>query len=918
MTANHPSQRLRSLIRFAFAVTWAAVPAAAAPAAAAKPPTASTQPTASVAPAAPAFKIFLSEPGVYRVSYEDLAKAGLKGEAESAAMGLTNRGRPVPIWIDDAGDDQFGPGDHLEFIGDRLAGEVTYYNEHSNLNVYRLRLDAGSDGTAPARMSLPVGGAPRHAALVAFSARQHFERDSILLRFPGQDETPQELWFWAKLTQQDAKPFAQEVDLSDLETQALDPAHPQPVRVTVEIRGWSQPARKAPLLADHSVEIWFAGKNVATQTWNNPEGMQKVMAEIPAASVAPGKTTVEVRVPVRPNAETGESLIDVQVLNSIEVDYPRSREIDAGAPVRLEVEASAAVATLSAPPGKPFTLYGEAGSRIPSTSVARIAEPNGRESAVFLLPHPEKVLWAIPPTGLAAPLEIERDKPSAWAKFAEPVDYLIIAHPRLLAAVEPLAELHRRHGLKVAVIDVEDLYDEWNGGILDPKAIKDFLRHAWRDFPKPAPRFVLLVGDASWDPKNLHSSAEIDSEEFVDSAYNPGHGTEFAKIVSTPYSERGALTHRNLLPTWNYGTFDGHAAGDNWFVDVEDDDLKPEMAIGRLPVVEPEEVKAIVDKTIAYLDWPELGPWRRDVLWVTNEEPVMQGWSDEMARDLAPRGFSARKVYPQPQAEETPAPELDQKHLVEALGQGEVLVHFIGHGGRFIWRTGPPDWTKHRDLFNLADLDLLPQSRRLPLILSMTCYSAPFDHPTADSIGEKFLRLPKKGAIAVIAASWRNSPYKQMSETLVNNLLTPGLTIGEALARTKRECHDDEFIKQYNLLGDPALPLSIPEALVLAAAPTSGGAAPGAALPAISARRATGEKFAGEATVDWLDENGAVVATEKLRPRGTELDIRYKGKADAEGAVRSARIYLWDTQTGRDAAGAIALPQQPAAETPSK
>ncbi|HEV7669791.1 MAG TPA: C25 family cysteine peptidase [Thermoanaerobaculia bacterium] len=895
-------KRLPSLFRSLQAATWLALAAPAALLAAGPAPQSAQN---------AAFKIFLSEPGVYRVTYEDLVKAGLSGEPESDAMGLTNRGRPVPIWIEDRDDGQFGPGDHLEFVGDRLAGEVTYYNEHSNLNVYRLQVDAGADGSPPARMTSPAGGAPRHSAVVTFSARQHFEHDTILLRFPDREDKPKELWFWAKLTQ-DSKPFRQEVDLSDLDHQPLDPDHPEPVRVTVEIRGWSQPARKAPLLTDHSVELWFAAKNVATTTWNNPEGMQKITAEIPAASVKPGKAAIEVRIPVRPNSETGESLIDVSVLNSIEVVYPRSHAVNPAVPVRLEIPPDAAVATLWVRGGAPFALYGEAGSRIPSTAVAQIAEPDGRNRAVFLLPRPETVLWAVAPSALAAPLAIERDQPSSWATFAQPVDYLIIAHPRLLAAIEPLAELHRKRGLKVAVIDVEDLYDEWNGGILDPKAIKDFLRHAWRDFPKPAPRFVLLVGDASWDPKNLHAS-EVEGEEYVDSAYNPGHGSEFAKIISTPYSERGALEHRNLVPTWNYGTFDGHAAGDNWFVDVEEDDLKPEMAIGRLPVIEPEEVTAIVAKTADYLSRPELGPWRRDVLWVTNEEPIMQGWSDEMARDLSPRGFTARKVYPQPQEEGAPNP--DQQHLVEALGQGELLVHFLGHGGRFIWRTGPPDWTKHRDLFNLSDLDKLPESRRLPIILSMTCYSAPFDHPTADSIGEKFLRLPKKGAVAVIAASWRNSPYKQMSEMLIKNLLAPGATIGEALARTKRECHDEEFIKQYNLLGDPALPLAIPEPLVLAAAASSGSAT--GSVPEFSARRAAGERLAGDATVDWLDENGAVLATEQVRAKGLQLDLRYKGKAEAASAVRSARIYLWDTQTGRDAAGAIALPP-PAAETPTK
>ncbi len=873
--------------------------------------TASPAPPAPAAAESAAFKIFLADPGIYRISYADLAKAGLKGDLDSDAMQLTNRDRPIPIYIEDAGDGRFGPGDHFEFVGDRLAGDVTYYNEHSNLNVYRLRYDE-DPSTRPARMAAPAGGAPRRSAPVALAVRQHFEHDAILLRFPTAPDMPQELWFWAKLTQLDPQPFVQPVDLSDLETRDLDAEHPQPVRITVEIRGWSQPARKAPLLTDHAAEIWFGGKNVASATWNNPEGLQRLTAEVPASTIAPGKTQIEVRIPVRPNAETGESLIDVSVLNSIEIVYPRRLDLDLKSPVRVEVPEAAPVATFFVPSGAPFTLYGEAGSRLPGNAVARVGEGAGKDRVTFLFPRPEKVIWAVPPSGYASPLAIERDKPSSWATFAEHVDYLIIAHPRLLAAVQPLAEAHRRRGLKVAVVDVEDLYDEWNGGILDPKAIKDFLRHAWRDFPAPHPRFVLLVGDASWDPKNLHSSAEAEGEEYVDSAYNPGHGTEFAKIVSTPYSERGALDHRNLVPTWNYGTFDGHAAGDNWYADVEGEDLKPELAIGRLPVIEPDEVSAIVAKTVAYLEKPEIGPWRRDVLWVTNEEPVMQGWSDEMARALSPRGFAARKVYPQPQEEGAPVPA-DQKHLVDALAQGELMVHFMGHGGRFIWRTGPPDWTKHRDLFNLDDLDLLPESRRLPLILSMTCYSAPFDHPTADSIGEKFLRLPKKGAIAVIAASWRNSPYKQMSETLIKNLLTPGWTIGEALAQTKREAHDDEFVKQYNLLGDPALPLALPDPLVLAARP-----AEGSPLPGVSARRPNGERLAGEATVDWLDENGAVVSTERVKAKGTELDLRYKGQTEQAGAVRSARVYLQETQSGRDAAGAIALPQAAAAETPSK
>src|SRR4029079_15899986 len=44
-------------------------------------------------------------------------------------------------------------------------------------------------------------------------------------------------------------------------------------------------------------------------------------------------------------------------------------------------------------------------------------------------------------------------------------DYLIVAHPQLIDAIQPLAAFHRTRGLRVAVADVDAVYDEFNGGI---------------------------------------------------------------------------------------------------------------------------------------------------------------------------------------------------------------------------------------------------------------------------------------------------------------------------------------------------------------------------------------------------------------------------------------------------------------------
>src|SRR6185503_15175919 len=301
---------------------------------------------------------------------------------------------------------------------------------------------------------------------------------------------------------------------------------------------------------------------------------------------------------------------------------------------------------------------------------------------------------------LLRPDSVILDRPSHLASNAHHADYIMVAHERLKAAIEPLADFYRKRGLAVEVVDIQDVYDEFNYGVLHPRALKEFLSYAYHSWKPPAPRWVLLVGDASWDAKN----EKHDDSQYPAAAFSPSHGTIFAEIDAVHYGPGAELKHRNLVPTWSYLTYDGHAAGDNWFVSVDGDDDLPDMAVGRFPVTEPAEVTAIVDKTIRYQERPEFGPWRNRMLWITSEQPGFILMSDQLADIFSKEGFAPEKVYPPPDAA---AGAHDQQRLREALDRGDLLVHFVGHGGRFIWRTGPPDWQKHRDLFNLDDIDKL-------------------------------------------------------------------------------------------------------------------------------------------------------------------------------------------------------------------
>jgi hypothetical protein len=247
-------------------------------------------------------------------------------------------------------------------------------------------------------------------------------------------------------------------------------------------------------------------------------------------------------------------------------------------------------------------------------------------------------------------------------------------------------------------------------------------------------------------------------------------------------------------------------------------------------------------------------------------------------------------VYPRP--EET-GNEAHQAELRRAFDDGQLLVHFYGHGGRYIWRTGAPDYRKNHDLFTLDDLEELAPSSRLPVVLSMTCFTAPFDHPNADSIGEKFLRLPDRGAIAVLGASWRNVPIPAFSEALVGQLTRPG-TVGEAVVRAKREARDRMMVETYNLLGDPALPVAVPAGTIRLTASGDG--------PAVTASFDEGLS-GGRAVIDWLDRDGGVLDSTAASLSGPSLHARFGGGAGRAGSVRAVRVYAWDEGRGVDAIG---------------
>lgn len=828
-------------------------------------------------------RVELEHSGVYMLDHDAIAAAqpGL-ADCASDRLQLTWRGEPVPLRVVDGGDGLFGPGDHIEWIGTQLHGPLSWFNSHSTHNAYLL---SPVDGTV-ARISNAT--APAQGATTPLLRTSHLEEENLMVRLDETQQKPGEevdVWMWAKMTHVDPKPFVTSLDLPDLNQRAGT------VKLTIGLRGLSairppHQHREMPRPQDHALHIQINGQHLETFTWDGRDAVEHTL-DIAAGLLHASDNELTLTVPRRSLPwDDQPNVIDVVMFNWMRWEFPLNGDLDAGMqPLQVGGSDADIIRLRYSGPGAPV-LYGEDDIRRPATLGAA-------GEYLFAGAPAGTVLHPVIDGLLATPDNTRAAAAADWWQPDQHYDYLIVSHPRFIEAVRPLAEFHESRGLRVALLDVNDVYDTFHDGIVHPQAIRNLVDRAWHHWPQPRPRFLLLVGNASFDIRNdTHNDQRYAKWAQAELLYP----NTFGAIASTPYENLPeSLADRNLIPTWQFPSSEGQSASDNHFASVAGDDWRPALAVGRFPVFEPEEVMAIVDKTIKYMTTPRVGAWRRDVMFITDEVEYFKSASDKIANEVNLRGFASDKVYASPEQGDNAQ---QQSNIRDGINDGRLLVHFIGHGGRYIWRTGPPDLNANHDLFTLDDVGALENSDNLPMILSMTCYSAPFDNPTEDSIGERFLREPDKGAVAVFAASWRNFPSPTFSANIIRELLEPGQTIGDAIVRAKAVENSRVMVEMYNLLGDPAVVLERPGDQALIQLDDNRW------QPSLLVDLQD-PQFTGQVSVDWMDSQGQVLSSRTLHANTPRF--RLSLPTQETGDVDQVRVYSTNPLTGRDSVGALDL-----------
>ncbi|MDQ7786114.1 MAG: C25 family cysteine peptidase [Thermodesulfovibrionales bacterium] len=382
----------------------------------------------------------------------------------------------------------------------------------------------------------------------------------------------------------------------------------------------------------------------------------------------------------------------------------------------------------------------------------------------FVPSSPNTNYLAIHRNAMSAPISIVTDTASQLTRPLTYIDYLIITPKELKEGALSLSEYRKSRGLKPMVVELEDIMDEFNYGIYSPEAIKRFLATAFSvssRFQKS--RAVVLVGHGTEDYKDIQGFAE------------------------------------NLLPPIMIGTVDGIAPSDTYYADTNGDHI-PEMAIGRLPVITPQELQLLIEKIKAYES--SFGSWTKDILLLADyPEPGGNFPADsDMVAFQTPQTYIQKKIYL------SNHPIGDARKLVmDGINQGALLVNFIGHAGL--------DRLAQDGLIVSDDVSSMKNGGNLPVLTAMTCMIGLFSFPGYDTLGEEMLLKENGGVIAVFAPSSLsiNSEAAVLDREIFNAFFlnrqkqTLGDIILNALKRAKTSGISGSLLEQYILLGDPAL-----------------------------------------------------------------------------------------------------------------
>lgn len=389
-------------------------------------------------------------------------------------------------------------------------------------------------------------------------------------------------------------------------------------------------------------------------------------------------------------------------------------------------------------------------------------------------------------------------------------DYLIITIDEFTDDYTPLADYYNERGMRTQIATVEFINREFPGQDT-PEQIRNFIIDQYTEH---GVQQVLLAGDA--DTKT-GGQMQVPARGF------------YAEVQSSQlYKEYGIpsdLYYSALDGNWN-------TDGDNLWGEPGEDDLLPEVAVGRICADSPREIFNMIQKIKNYQSYPVVGDISKvllagENLWTNPDTDggdyldLLIGGSNENGYETVgiPLEFDFSRLYDR-------IHDWNSKELLTAINQGSNFLFHSGHSNEssiMEFTLATITENNFKQVNGITHLN--------PVIYSHGCLAAAFDrlnNGNLDCIAEEMLALPNF-AVAYIGNTrygWFNEgqtegPSAHLHREFVHSLFGLGKTrLGEAHRISRlRTAPFVTIPNEYepgatrwtfyscNVLGDPALDL---------------------------------------------------------------------------------------------------------------
>ncbi len=374
-------------------------------------------------------------------------------------------------------------------------------------------------------------------------------------------------------------------------------------------------------------------------------------------------------------------------------------------------------------------------------------------------------------------------------------DYIIVAHPSFVTEAERLAAFHQQHaGLTTLVTTPEKIYNEFSSGAQDITAIRDFVRMMYNKAePGKEPRYLLLFGDASYDYMNRQPN----NTNFVPS---------FQSVES-------------LDPIDSYITDDYFVLLDPGEGQGASGDL--DMGVGRFPVTTVDEARASVEKVLHYCSNSDSvkNDWRNVVCFVADDQDeggnIFINDSENLSAIIENgyKDYNLDKIYMDAYTQiSTPGgkryPEVNDA-ITKRVEKGALIINYVGHGGEVGWA--------HERVLEVPDIKNWRNFDNMPVFMTATCEFSRFDDPERVSAGEWVFLNGQGGGIALFTttrATFAGSNFVLSNNFYQNAFTMPGgeyHKMGDLIMLSKAGAGSNANTRKFVLLGDPALKMDYPD-----------------------------------------------------------------------------------------------------------